>query len=164
MKIRSLVGIACFVSACSSLPQPEVSLPDEKMDSSAHKAESERSPASFKDEISVIQKSLKKQYRERYSDSDFKYLATFNPLINVSNGLMRLIPLSSINHERIREFEVMHRIFFRLDGKDMDCYGFVREIRGQPGTYFVDVAACNQNFSDFFNWTTEFSNFISSQN
>lgn len=35
----------------------------------------------------------------------------------------------------------------------MDCYGLVREIRNQPGVFFVNVGTCNQNIGDFFNWT-----------
>lgn len=152
MKTIYFCLLTVFLISCSTTPQP-------KTEAAQKPASGNRAPASFDDELKAIGTAIAEYYGDRATD--FKYLLSSNPIVYIGNGAMRILkPITKIDIPQIREYEVMHRIHFLLDGKTMDCYGLVQEFRGQPGVYKVDVGVCNKGLSEFAEWTTEFSRFV----
>lgn len=148
---KVLVGMVAFAALASFGVTQQASL-----------SKTTRAPASFDDEMRVIQKAIALHYGD--SATNFEYRTSYNPLLYIGNGAMRALkPITKIPSDRVREYEVMHRVFFKVDGKDMDCYGLVRENRDQPDIYFVNIGTCNQGASEFLDWKTEFSTFITDQ-
>ncbi len=94
--------------------------------------------SSFEDEISLIQSGLEKVYGNRYAE--FAYKTSYNPLIHVGNGLIKGQPLAKrIGGSLVRDYQVVHRVTFKLDGKDMDCYGWLSAIDDTPSVWRIHV-------------------------
>jgi len=110
----------------------------------------------------LITQAMKDQYGSNLSKLEFK--AIYNPIFQIGNQATRLQPiLEAAVGDLVREREVVYRIQFFEGNTKKDCYAMITDIRGQPEASLVHVGVCNQSFSEFFNWKSEFTRTVAAQ-